>query len=89
LCWRPAKHPCNALPESLELAAVALTRKCIVKRSRVSLDFIYNLQKELKDGYRAWMKTHHPDITGKREPLNLEATQWMNATQENTNLIIA
>jgi hypothetical protein len=35
--------------------------------------------KELKDAYRAWMKAHHPDVTGKRDPLSLESVQWMNA----------
>jgi hypothetical protein len=38
--------------------------------------------KELKDGYRAWMKAHHPDITGNRDPLSMEAVQWMNAAYD-------
>ena len=38
--------------------------------------------KELKDGYRAWMKAHHPDITRQDDPLSLEAVQWMNAAYD-------
>ena len=38
--------------------------------------------KELKDGHRAWMKVHHPDITGRHDPLSLEAVQWMNAAYD-------
>jgi hypothetical protein len=38
--------------------------------------------KELKDRYRAWMKAHHPDITGNRDPLSMEAVQWMNAAYD-------
>src|SRR6516165_11811431 len=38
--------------------------------------------KELKNAYRAWMKAHHPDITGKRDPLSLESVQWMNAAYD-------
>src|SRR5437899_2107221 len=38
--------------------------------------------KELKDGYRAWMKVHHPDITGRHDPLSIEAVQWMNAAYD-------
>jgi DnaJ-class molecular chaperone len=38
--------------------------------------------KELKDGYRAWMKAHHPDVTGRNDPLSLEAAQWMNAAYD-------
>jgi hypothetical protein len=38
--------------------------------------------KELKAGHRAWMKAHHPDITGKRDPLSLESVQWMNAAYD-------
>src|SRR5271166_1350387 len=38
--------------------------------------------KELKDAYRAWMKAHHPDITGKRDPLSQESVQWMNAAYD-------
>jgi hypothetical protein len=34
---------------------------------------------ELKAVYRAWMKAHHPDVTGSRDPVSLEAAQWMNA----------
>jgi DnaJ-class molecular chaperone len=37
---------------------------------------------ELKDVYRAWMKAHHPDITGKRDPLSQESVQWMNAAYD-------
>jgi hypothetical protein len=37
---------------------------------------------ELKDSYRAWMKEHHPDIAGKRDPLSLESVQWMNAAYD-------
>jgi hypothetical protein len=38
--------------------------------------------KELKDAYRAWMKAHHPDITGKRDPLSPDSVQWMNAAYD-------
>ena len=38
--------------------------------------------KELKNAYRAWMKAHHPDITGKRGPLSQEPVQWMNAAYD-------
>ena len=38
--------------------------------------------KELKASYRVWMKAHHPDITGRRDPLSLEAVQWMNAAYD-------
>jgi hypothetical protein len=38
--------------------------------------------KELKASYRVWMKAHHPDITGRHDPLSLEAVQWMNAAYD-------
>jgi hypothetical protein len=38
--------------------------------------------KEVKDAYRAWMKAHHPDVTGKRDALTLESVQWMNAAYD-------
>jgi hypothetical protein len=38
--------------------------------------------KELKGGYRSWMKEHHPDITGKHDALSLESVQWMNAAYD-------
>jgi hypothetical protein len=38
--------------------------------------------KELKNGYRAWMKAHHPDITRQDDRLSLEAVQWMNAAYD-------
>jgi hypothetical protein len=38
--------------------------------------------KELSASYRAWMKAHHPDITGRQDPLSLEAVQWMNAAYD-------
>ena len=38
--------------------------------------------KELTGGYRTWMKAHHPDITGRHDPLSLEAAQWMNAAYD-------
>jgi hypothetical protein len=38
--------------------------------------------KELKNAYRVWMKAHHPDITGKQDPLSLEFVQWMNAAYD-------
>lgn len=38
--------------------------------------------KELKGGYRGWMKAHHPDITGARDRLSIESVQWMNAAYD-------
>jgi hypothetical protein len=37
---------------------------------------------ELKERYRAWMKAYHPDVTGRHDPLSLEAAQWMNAAYD-------
>jgi hypothetical protein len=38
--------------------------------------------KQLKNADRAWMKAHHPDITGNCDPLSLESVQWMNAAYD-------
>jgi len=34
---------------------------------------------QVKAAYRVWIKQHHPDVTGQRDPFTLESVQWMHA----------